>query len=145
ACPVSPAFCNAANTSLSLNSPVTSKDFAPFVAVLPVTPLTPPSAVLTAFTHLAQHRCTPSICCVLAFWSVAPVRAFILIEESLLLPKYPAAISSSAAFCTVAVSGPVSVTVPSSWSTATVAPGTCPTAFWTPLTQPWQQRCTSVS
>src|ERR1051326_4646431 len=33
ALPVSPAFCRAANTALSLKSPVTSKDLTPFTAV----------------------------------------------------------------------------------------------------------------
>jgi len=55
-CPVRPFFCKAAITSFSLKSPVTSKEVAPLVAVLPVTPETPLSALFTALTQDGQHR-----------------------------------------------------------------------------------------
>lgn len=58
--PVSPSFCNAVKTSLSLKSPVTVNDLAPLAAVLAFTPATEPSESFTAVTHLAQQRCTPS-------------------------------------------------------------------------------------
>src|SRR5690348_329665 len=65
--PVRPAFCRAAKTSCSLKSPLTVNDLTPLAAVLPVTPATEPSAVFTDFTHLPQHRCTPSTCNDLSF------------------------------------------------------------------------------
>src|SRR5882757_619679 len=84
--PVNPFFCNAVNTSLSLKSPLTVKDFAPLVAVFPVTPFTSPSAVFTALTHLPQQRCTFSTSKDFTLLSLAPVSALNLIVESLLFP-----------------------------------------------------------
>ncbi len=66
----------------------------------------------TALTHLPQQRCTPSTRSDWTFAPFAPVLASIVISGLLLLPKYPARVSAAAAFCTVAESGPVSVTVP---------------------------------
>ena len=54
--PVRPAFWRAAKTSLSLNSPVTSKLFAFFTAVCSFTPSTVLRALSTAVTHLPQQR-----------------------------------------------------------------------------------------
>src|SRR6185436_7569063 len=103
ALPARPALCNAAKTSLSLKSPVTSKDFAPLVAVWALTPETAFTASSTDSTHLPQHRCTPLTCRDFTFLPFAPVWSSSLILASLLLPKYPPATNASAAFCSVPV------------------------------------------
>src|SRR5436190_16902406 len=51
---------------------------------------------------------------------------------------------ASAAFWTVALSGPLRVTVPASLSTSAFASGTVWTAFSTPVTQLLQQRWTPL-